>query len=76
MNVAISPPTALVIQENSQTIAYSVTGSPIVTGISWTRENDAGLVALYLTNTGKYTGGNTGNPSLTISWNLCLQSNK
>jgi hypothetical protein len=49
---------------------------PIVTGISWTRENNAGLVALYLTNTGKYTGGNTGNPSLTISWNLCSQSNK
>jgi hypothetical protein len=33
-----------------------------VTGISWTRENNAGLVTLDLTNTGKYTGGNTGNP--------------
>ena len=44
LNAAISPPTALVIQGNSQTITYSVTGSPIVTGISWTRENNAGLI--------------------------------
>jgi hypothetical protein len=67
LNVAISPPTSLVIQGNSQTITCSANGYPVVTGISWTRENNAGLVTLDLTNTGKYTGGNTGNPSLTIS---------
>ena len=56
------------VQGTSQQITCTVTGTPTATGITWTRLSNNQLTTLDIVNSnGKYTGGTTSNPHLTIS---------
>jgi hypothetical protein len=49
-------------------LSLTVTGTPAATGITWTRLRNNQLTTLDIVNSnGKYTGGTTSNPHLTIS---------
>ena len=68
MSVDVSPNSANVVQGTSQQITCTVTGTPTATGITWTRLSNNQLTTLDIVNSnGKYTGGTTSNPHLTIS---------
>ena len=63
LSVTISPATANVVRGNTQTIICSVSGTPAANSISWTKDGSTLNIA---NSGGKYSGGTTGNPSLTI----------
>ena len=68
LSVDVSPNSANVVPGTNQQITCTVTGTPAATGITWTRLRNNQLTTLDIVNSnGKYTGGTTSNPHLTIS---------
>ncbi|XP_076112262.1 hemicentin-1-like isoform X2 [Mytilus galloprovincialis] len=68
LSVSISPANADVLQGQSQLITCIVSGNPAATSISWrfTPSGSNQQQTLSLSNTAKYSGGTTQNPSLTV----------